>query len=206
MKIFITGASGFVGGAAVAQLKGIHEFSCMSRSETADEKINAVGGTPVRCSLGDVREEHLAGVEAVVHSAAYVEAWGPWKIYWDMNVHATTQLRAKTTCPRISAQHLPRPAFQSPSLMPVLRLARGRAFIFLNTAPTNKSAKWCCTCWGTSGLEKLWAIHLSGVPHSSPPDAPRFNRGVHLTTLSELVTWIARLNRATSKGRGEGEV
>lgn len=92
MKIFITGASGFVGGAAVAGLKGIHDFVCMSRSEAADEKIRAVGGSPVRCALGDVTEQHLDGVEAIVHSAAYVEAWGPWKTYWDMNVHATEQL------------------------------------------------------------------------------------------------------------------
>ncbi len=94
MKIFITGASGFVGGATVAQLKRDHEFLCMSRSEAADAKIKAVGGAPVRCSLGDVREEHLCGVEAIIHSAAYVEAWGPWKIYWDMNVAATKQLLA----------------------------------------------------------------------------------------------------------------
>jgi len=92
MKIFITGASGFVGGATVAQLKGEHEFLCMSRSDAADEKIRAVGGVPVRCALGDVTEQHLDGVEAVIHSAACVEAWGPWKTYWDLNVHGTKQL------------------------------------------------------------------------------------------------------------------
>jgi len=92
MKIFVTGASGFVGGATVAQLKGEHEFLCMSRSDAADEKIRAVGGVPVRCALGDVTEQHLDGVEAVIHSAAYVEAWGPWKTYWDLNVDGTKHL------------------------------------------------------------------------------------------------------------------
>jgi nucleoside-diphosphate-sugar epimerase len=46
----------------------------------------------VRCALGDVAEQHLEGVEAIIHSAAYVEAWGPWQTYWDLNVHATEQL------------------------------------------------------------------------------------------------------------------
>ena len=92
MKIFVTGASGFVGGAVVAQLNGTHDFLCMSRSKASDEKIRAFGGEPVRCSLNEVTAEHMNGADVVIHSAAYVEAWGPWKTYWDYNVAATSQI------------------------------------------------------------------------------------------------------------------
>ncbi len=92
MKIFLTGGSGFVGGAVISQLGGVHEFLCMSRSEASDAKIKAFGGTPVRSALGDVGEKLLEGIDAIVHSAAYVESWGPWKTYWDLNVAGTRQL------------------------------------------------------------------------------------------------------------------
>lgn len=90
MKIFITGASGFVGGAAARALaaKG-HNVSAMSRSEKSDAVIRANGAIPVRCDLDSVSVEHLVGVEAVVHSAAFVEAWGPEDAWYKANVLGT---------------------------------------------------------------------------------------------------------------------
>jgi len=74
MRVFITGASGFVGGAAARRLKAAgHDVVAMSRSDRSDEKVRAAGGEPVRCDLTSVRAEHLTGVDAVVHSAAFVE-------------------------------------------------------------------------------------------------------------------------------------
>jgi hypothetical protein len=92
MKIYMTGASGFVGGAAVKALKGKHQIVAMSRSVGSDAKIAALGGTPVRSELGKVDPATLSGVDAIVHCAAYVEEWGPWKAYWDVNVGGTRQL------------------------------------------------------------------------------------------------------------------
>lgn len=90
MRVFITGASGFVGGAAARALKAAgHEIVAMSRSERSDEKIRAAGAEPVRCDLESVTAEHLAGVDAVVHSAAYVEAWGPKEAWYEANVLGT---------------------------------------------------------------------------------------------------------------------
>ena len=92
MNIFVTGASGFVGGAAVAHLKANHQIIAMSRSEVSDEKIRNLGVEPARSMLGNVTVEQLAGCEIVIHCAAYVEEWGPYSTYERINVQGTKQL------------------------------------------------------------------------------------------------------------------
>jgi nucleoside-diphosphate-sugar epimerase len=92
MKIFITGASGFVGGAFVKAYAEEHQITAMSRSEKSDAAIKALGATPMRAALGEVRTEQLKGFDAVVHCAAYVEEWGPWSEYWRVNVDSTKEL------------------------------------------------------------------------------------------------------------------
>jgi nucleoside-diphosphate-sugar epimerase len=92
MRIFITGASGFVGGAAARHFSKTHDVTAMSRSEKSDAIIRDLGITPVRCALGAVKGEHLAGVDVIIHSAAKVEEWGAWADYWKLNVDGTTQL------------------------------------------------------------------------------------------------------------------
>ncbi len=94
MKIFITGASGFVGGAFAKQAAVRHALTAMSRSEKSDVAIRALGATPVRCSLDDVTAAHLKGADAVVHCAAHVEDWGPWRDYWRYNVEGTKRMLA----------------------------------------------------------------------------------------------------------------
>ncbi len=94
MNIFVTGASGFVGSAFVKHAAGRHAITAMSRSEASDAKIRAVGAEPVRSSLDDVAAPNLAGAEAVVHCAAHVEDWGPWRDYWRFNVEGTKRMLA----------------------------------------------------------------------------------------------------------------
>lgn len=90
MHIFITGASGFVGGAAVQRLVAAgYTVSAMSRSERSDEAIRALGATPVRCDLDTVAAEHVKGADAVIHAAAFVEQWGPKDAWYKANVLGT---------------------------------------------------------------------------------------------------------------------
>lgn len=92
MKIFVTGASGFVGGAVTRTLAKGFSIRAMSRDERSDGIIREAGAEPVRCTLETVGPEHLSGCEAVIHCAAYVGAWGSWRAYRQANVEGTRNM------------------------------------------------------------------------------------------------------------------
>jgi nucleoside-diphosphate-sugar epimerase len=95
MRIFVTGASGFVGGAATRRFVADgHDVRAMSRSERSDVAIRSMGATPVRCDLDTVSAREIGDVDVVLHCAAFVEQWGPkdaWKRY---NVDGTARMLA----------------------------------------------------------------------------------------------------------------
>ncbi|WP_236605023.1 NAD-dependent epimerase/dehydratase family protein [Sandaracinus amylolyticus] len=93
MRVFVTGASGFVGGHLVEHLvrKG-HDVRAMARSDRSAELVRRCGATPVRCDLDDVRAEHLAGEGAVIHAAARAEEWGTKEESERANVEGTTRV------------------------------------------------------------------------------------------------------------------
>ncbi len=93
MRLFVTGASGFVGGAATQAL-GLsgHTVRAMSRSAASDPVIAERGATPVRCDLENVTAEHLGDADAVVHCAAFVEQWGPAEAWKRFNVDGTARM------------------------------------------------------------------------------------------------------------------
>jgi nucleoside-diphosphate-sugar epimerase len=93
MKVFVTGGSGFVGGHAIeALVRAGHEVVALSRSSSSDEKVRGYGATAVRGDLGSVSADHLAGCDAVIHAAAFVEEWGTREQFWAANVAGTTRL------------------------------------------------------------------------------------------------------------------
>lgn len=92
MRIFVTGASGFIGSHVSETLSKEHEIAAMARSERSAEAVRKWGAEPVRCSLTDIGAEHLEGVGAVVHAAAFVEEYGTREQFWNINVGGTSRL------------------------------------------------------------------------------------------------------------------
>jgi nucleoside-diphosphate-sugar epimerase len=89
MRIFITGASGFIGGAIAQAMVADHEVLAMSRSDKSDQQIKALGAKPVRCDLSTLEPGGIPDCDAVVHCAAYVEPWGTREMTWQINVAGT---------------------------------------------------------------------------------------------------------------------
>jgi nucleoside-diphosphate-sugar epimerase len=95
MKVFVTGASGFVGGAAVrALIAGGHQVRAMSRREESDVALRAMGAEPVRCDLESITAEHIGSATAVLHCAAFVAPWGPKDAWYRDNVLGTRAVLA----------------------------------------------------------------------------------------------------------------
>lgn len=92
MRIFVTGASGFVGGHFTETLSKQHEILALARSDKSAAAVARFGARPVRGELGAVRADDLRGVDAIVHAAAFVEEWGTREQFWEANVVGTAQL------------------------------------------------------------------------------------------------------------------
>jgi nucleoside-diphosphate-sugar epimerase len=151
MQVFVTGASGFVGGATTRALiaKG-HKVAAMSRSERSDKAIEAMGAKPVRCDLETLGAAHLKGCKVVVHCAAYVEAWGPRDAWYNANVLGTQRVLDASSASSILAPKrlsfmdrtstmLMRPTLSRPILpTPIVRPRRRRkcaCVLPMNQAP-----------------------------------------------------------------------
>lgn len=102
-QVFVTGGSGFVGGAAISRfLADGWRVRAMSRSATSDEKIRGSRAEPVRCDLENVTADHIGDAGLVMHAGAFLEAWGP-KDAWDrINVGGTERMLAAAKAAGVS--------------------------------------------------------------------------------------------------------
>ena len=78
--VFLTGASGFLGGHVLQVLREQgHAVRAMSRRAQTDAAITAAGAQAVRASLDDVTslQQAMQGCEAVFHVAADTSMWRP---------------------------------------------------------------------------------------------------------------------------------
>lgn len=92
MSLFVTGGSGFVGGAVIAGLADDHRVRAMARSDVSAHLASGAGATPVRCSLDTITTDELTGIDAVIHCAAHVSDWGPAEWFDQANVAGTGRL------------------------------------------------------------------------------------------------------------------
>jgi nucleoside-diphosphate-sugar epimerase len=86
-RAFVTGGSGFVGGALIERLRrdGV-EVSALARSERSAERVRSLGAEPVTGDLDDLRIE---GCDVAFHAAAKVEDWGEPEEFHRVNVRGT---------------------------------------------------------------------------------------------------------------------
>lgn len=92
MKIFITGASGFIGSSVARLLSNQHQFYAMARSEKAIEKVKELGAIPVHCDLLSITAQHLQGCDLIIHAAAFTKEWGTREEFWTSTVQGTGHL------------------------------------------------------------------------------------------------------------------
>jgi nucleoside-diphosphate-sugar epimerase len=94
VKIFVTGASGFIGGAIARRLAQDHEVVALSRSQASDAAIAALGAEPLRGDLESLEPGGIPVCDAVVHCAAYVNSWGSRADFVRGNVEGTDRVLA----------------------------------------------------------------------------------------------------------------
>ncbi len=95
MKVFITGATGFVGGrVAQALIDRGDDVTILARSPDKAAKAfpsaQIVGGEIGR--LGSKVFEMMKGMEGVIHCAAHVAPVGAWEDFDRVNIHGTQEL------------------------------------------------------------------------------------------------------------------
>jgi nucleoside-diphosphate-sugar epimerase len=89
---FVTGGSGFVGGALIERLgREGWDVRALARSERAAERVRELGAEPV---MGDLDDLHVEDCEIAFHAAAKVEDFGDPADFERVNVQGTRNVVA----------------------------------------------------------------------------------------------------------------
>jgi 2-alkyl-3-oxoalkanoate reductase len=90
MKVLVTGATGFLGRYIVEQLRARGD-DVRGFCRRPDDELVKLG---VDVAIGDITDrravvEACRGVDAVIHTAAVADIWGPWDWFYSTNVLGT---------------------------------------------------------------------------------------------------------------------
>src|SRR4051794_10522526 len=89
---FVTGGSGFVGGALIERVRSEGwDVRALARSDRAAERVRELGADPV---MGDLDDLHIEGCEIAFHAAAKVEDFGDPADFARVNVQGTRNVVA----------------------------------------------------------------------------------------------------------------
>jgi nucleoside-diphosphate-sugar epimerase len=97
IKAFVTGGSGFIGGALIERLRTEGwEVRALARSDAAEAAVRERGASTVRGDLGDADslEGGSVGCDVCFHAAAKVEDWGDPADFERLNVAGTANVIA----------------------------------------------------------------------------------------------------------------
>jgi nucleoside-diphosphate-sugar epimerase len=89
---FVTGGSGFIGGALIRRLVADGwDVRGLARSDAAAGKVADAGADAVRGDLGDPAaiKDGAEGCEHAFHAAASLAQWGPWEEFVRINLDGT---------------------------------------------------------------------------------------------------------------------
>jgi nucleoside-diphosphate-sugar epimerase len=92
MRAFVTGGSGFVGRALIAEMVARGALvRALVRSAKAGETVHALGAEPVFGNLAatDAMRDGMAGCDLVVHAAAKVDLWGEQSAFFADTIQGT---------------------------------------------------------------------------------------------------------------------
>jgi len=94
---FVTGGSGFIGGALIERLRAEGwDIRALARSQAAEQKVRERGAVPVPGDLENeaMMREGATGAEVAFHAAAKVEDWGDPDEFERLNVRGTANVIA----------------------------------------------------------------------------------------------------------------
>ena len=94
---FVTGGSGFIGGALIERLRAEGwDVRALARSQAAEQKVRERGAVPVPGDLENeaMMREGATGAEVAFHAAAKVEDWGDPDEFERLNVRGTANVIA----------------------------------------------------------------------------------------------------------------
>ncbi|MEM6269483.1 MAG: NAD-dependent epimerase/dehydratase family protein [Bacteroidota bacterium] len=218
MQIFITGASGFIGGAIARHLAPEHRVRAMARSERAAARVRATGAEPVHCDLAGIQAAHLAGCDTVIHCAALVAPWGARADFVQTNVTGTeNMLRAARAAGVRRFIHLGTEA----------ALFRGQELVDIDEShPYPERTPFLYSETKRDAEKRVLAAHESGIFHAvslrprlvwGPGDTtilPNLvalvdrgvfrwiDRGKPLTSTTHIANLVAGVEAALTRGKG----